>query len=254
MFATSITCLNYAWYKDYPQTSFHFFNDNSEWMQMDKFGHFLTSYTIGNFGIKSMQWAGLKRKPAIWLGGSLGSVFLLTVEILDGFSKEWGFSTGDFIANTTGSALVISQALLWDEQKIIIKWSYHSTDYPKYRHDLLGKNWRENWLKDYNGHSYWLSGNIYSLFSLNNNFPKWLNIAFGMGANGMLGAKDNPIEYKEYIRKRTYYLSLDIYLSKIKTNNKIIKTIFNTINFIKVPSPTLEYNKIDKFKFIPIFY
>lgn len=32
--------LNQMWYADYPQSKFHFYNDNSEWMQMDKVGHF----------------------------------------------------------------------------------------------------------------------------------------------------------------------------------------------------------------------
>ena len=35
----SFIALNKAWYADYPKQSFHFFNDWSEWQQMDKAGH-----------------------------------------------------------------------------------------------------------------------------------------------------------------------------------------------------------------------
>src|SRR4051794_27172395 len=35
--ATSIVLYS-DWYKNYPQTNFHFFNDNYEWKQVDKIG------------------------------------------------------------------------------------------------------------------------------------------------------------------------------------------------------------------------
>jgi len=43
---TSLTGLSVLWYADYPHTSFHFINDNSEWLQMDKAGHLTTAYFI----------------------------------------------------------------------------------------------------------------------------------------------------------------------------------------------------------------
>ncbi|MDP4267634.1 MAG: DUF2279 domain-containing protein [Bacteroidota bacterium] len=260
LFVTSLIGLNYTWYKDYPQSSFHFFNDNNEWQQMDKCGHMFTSYTLGNLGIQSMELVGLKHNEAIWIGGSLGFVYLLTVETLDGFSKEWGFSPGDFTANTIGSALTISQQLLWDDQRILIKWSYHSTDYPQYRPNLLGKNWKEQWLKDYNGQSYWLSFNMHSFLNKSNKFPQWLNFALGYGAEGMTGAPANPVTNEKgqtlpyFDRYRKIFLSIDIDLKRIPVKNKLLKTILNGINFIKIPSPTLGYNKKDGMKFYPIYY
>src|ERR1700716_565760 len=38
--------LYYLWYKKFPKTRFHFFNDNAEWLQMDKVGHMTTAYTL----------------------------------------------------------------------------------------------------------------------------------------------------------------------------------------------------------------
>ena len=38
--------LQYLWYKKYPKSSFHFFDDNDEWLQMDKMGHATTAYNI----------------------------------------------------------------------------------------------------------------------------------------------------------------------------------------------------------------
>jgi hypothetical protein len=52
---------------------------------------------------------------------------LTAVEVLDGFSSEWGASSGDIIANA--SALLVSQELLWKEQRITPKFSFHTTQY-----------------------------------------------------------------------------------------------------------------------------
>src|ERR1035437_4054422 len=101
--------LNALWYKDFPRSSFHFFNANSEWLQMDKVGHTVTSYYIGRVGIGLMKWSGVERKKAIWYGGMLGFLYQTNIELLDGFSSQWGFSMGDATANTVGSLMVIGQ-------------------------------------------------------------------------------------------------------------------------------------------------
>ena len=41
-------------------------------------------------------------------------------------------------------------------------------------------------LKDYNAQTYWLEWK-YSLFFPDSNFPKWLNLSFGYGAEGLFG-------------------------------------------------------------------
>jgi hypothetical protein len=43
----------------------------------------------------------------------------------------------------------------------------------------------EQMLKDYNGQTYWLSVNLHSFYK-GSKIPKWLNLAIGYGANGML--------------------------------------------------------------------
>lgn len=57
IYAGSMAELYYLWYKDYPQTNFHFFNDNSEWLQMDKMGHFFSSYYLSSLMYSSSRWA-----------------------------------------------------------------------------------------------------------------------------------------------------------------------------------------------------
>lgn len=247
--AGSLVGLNTLWYSDYPRSSFHLFNDADEWLQMDKAGHVVTSYYIGRTGINLLRWSGVERKKAICFGGALGFVYQGTVELLDGFSTQWGFSWGDFSANTLGSIVLIGQELVWDEQRISLKYSYHQTNYPQYRPNLLGMTAIEQTIKDYNGQTYWLSANIGTFLNKENRFPRWLNVAVGYGAEGMTGAVFNPPFDKEgnqlpqFDRYRKFYFSLDADLTRIKTKSHFLKAVFNTIGFIKIPTPALELSE-----------
>ena len=105
----SLVGLSTAWYKDYPHSSFHSFDDSPEWLQMDKMGHFLTSWYLGRIGSNMFEWSGVKKKKAIWLGALSGWGYLTAIETLDGFSDGWGFSWSDFASNTFGTGLIIGQ-------------------------------------------------------------------------------------------------------------------------------------------------
>ena len=248
--------LNQLWYADYPKSDFHFINDNSEWMQMDKVGHLYASYQVGRFGAEALNWSGTSKKNQLIYGASLGFVFLTAVEVMDGFSEEWGASMGDIVANAAGTALYVSQELIWKEQLITPKFSYHKTQYSNYRPDVLGSTVPEQILKDYNGQTYWLSANIHS-FSKDSKIPKWLNLAFGYGAEGMISGnnENNDLILAVNSEKiRQFYLSLDVDLSKINTKSHFLKTIFSILNTVKIPAPTIEYSPQSGFKFYAFYF
>jgi hypothetical protein len=248
--------LNQLWYADYPQSDFHFINDNSEWMQMDKVGHLYASYHIGRFGAEALNWSGASKKNQLIYGASLGFVFLTAVEVMDGFSEEWGASMGDVVANASGTALYVSQELIWNEQRIIPKFSFHTTQYANFRPDLLGSTTQEQILKDYNGQTYWFSANLHS-FAKKSKIPKWLNLALGYGAEGMIGengAKNILILPTKPEKYRQFYLSLDLDLTKISTKSHFLKTVFSVLNTVKIPAPTLEYSPQKGFKFYALYF
>ena len=248
--------LNQLWYADYPRSDFHFINDNAEWMQMDKLGHLYTSYHIGRFGAETLNWSGASKQNQLVYGTGLGFVFLTAVEVMDGFSEEWGASMGDVVANAAGTALYVSQELIWNEQRIIPKFSYHKTQYSNYRPDLLGSTTQEQILKDYNGQTYWFSVNLYS-FAKKSKIPKWLNVALGYGAEGMIGENEviNPIIFpSKPLKFRQFYLSLDLDLTKINTKSHFLKTVFSVFNTVKIPAPTLEYSAQEGFKFHGLYF
>tara|TARA_R110002049_G_scaffold306635_1_gene505465 strand:+ start:41492 stop:42400 length:909 start_codon:yes stop_codon:yes gene_type:complete len=236
--------LDQLWYSDYARSKFHTINDNNEWMQMDKIGHAFTSYQLGKHGAYLLNWSGENEKNQLIYGATLGFGFLTAVEVLDGFSEAWGFSWGDIGANFAGTGLYVGQELLWKEQRIALKFSFHQTKYAAQRPDKLGNGFLEEILKDYNGQTYWLSANIHSFFKASK-VPKWLNIAVGYGAEGMLSGIediDNQVLTTNG-RMKQFYLSFDVNLRMIKTESAFLRSIFNIFDMIKIPLPTLEFNK-----------
>lgn len=235
------------WYAGYPHSKFHVFNDNAGWQHMDKFGHATTAYFVGKYSHNIFKWSCMDSKKAIWLGGGTGWFFLTTVELFDGISKEWGFSWGDMAFNTMGAGLFIGQELLFKEQRILLKFSYHNTQYAQYMPNKLGSNFSERLLKDYNGQTYWLSMNIYD-FTKAGFIPKWLNLSLGYSAEGMLTGYGNPEYYNgkklpHFDEYPQYFLSLDIDFFKIETKNKWLSACIKTLGFIKIPFPAIEYSK-----------
>ena len=248
--------LNQLWYADYERSKFHTIDDNNEWLQMDKFGHVFSSYQLGKFGAQTLNWSGVSKKDQLLYGATLGFTFLTAVEVLDGFSSEWGFSWGDFTANTAGAGLYIGQELLWEEQRIVMKYSFHRTKYASQRPDKLGNGLLEEALKDYNGQTYWLSANMHSFFK-DSKIPKWLNVAVGYGGEGMLSGNEGLIVNNALVkqnRRRQFYLSLDVDLTRIKTDSDVLKSIFSVFNSIKVPFPTLELTGKSGVKFHSVYF
>lgn len=252
----TLLALNQFWYADYERSKFHTINDNSEWLQVDKLGHSFSAYQLGKFGAQTLNWAGVSEKDQLLYGGTLGFTFLTAVEVLDGFSEEWGFSWGDFTANALGSGLYIGQELLWEEQRIAMKYSFHRTKYASQRPDKLGDGFFEEFLKDYNGQTYWLSANMHAFFK-NSKVPKWLNLAIGYGGEGLLSGDASRIVNSTLIkqnRQRQFYLSLDADLTRIKTNSMLLKSVFSVFNTIKIPFPTVEFNDKNGIKLHAIYF
>ncbi len=261
----SLIAFNKAWYKNYPRQSFHTFNDIKEWQQVDKVGHAWAAYNTGKVSTAMWRWAGLSQKKSALIGGLSGAAYLTVIEFLDAHSSQWGWSWGDIGANFFGSGLFIGQELLWKEQRIQYKFSFHRKSYPEpmlanRANNLYGKTWYERMLKDYNGQTYWLSFNMRS-FLPKSKMPRWLNISVGYGAEGMLGGFNNTwidangitINRPDIKRYSQWYLAPDIDFTKIRTNKKGVKVLLAFLNAFKFPMPALEFSN-GKFRFNAISY
>lgn len=263
-----------AWYKNYPTGKFRLFNDWREWNGMDKAGHLFSNYTICQYAFQGARWTGMQRSPAHWAAIVAGVGIMTTIEVMDGFSEQWGFSLGDMAFNTLGAGLFAGQELLWQEQRIRMKVSGIRPDYslePLYSADgsetstidehaagLYGTNFFQVILKDYNALTVWASFNI-SSFSGNKSggkFPAWLNLALGYGAGNIYGAYYNSwvggngagfsLDPGLYPRHRQFYLSPDIDWSRIPVRRPWVRFALGALNWIKIPAPALEFNSLGK--------
>jgi uncharacterized protein YfiM (DUF2279 family) len=245
---TAVTVgLNYLWYKKFPHSRFHLFNDNNEWLNMDKVGHATTAYNIAAIQSDIMHWSGIKPGTSALIGTLTSMGFMTMIEILDGHSEKWGFSKGDMLANLAGCILFEGQQLMWGQQRISLKYSYHQTLFAGYYPQELGRNLPQRMLKDYNGQAYWLSVNIGSFLPSASSFPKWLNLSVGYGAEGMIGATKNPTEINgkqipDFKRYRQFYLSFDSDLYRINGLSPFATTILKLNRTFKTIAPTIEWN------------
>ena len=279
-----------SWYAAYPAGRFHSFDDLREWNQMDKMGHFLMSYNESRWVSAGARWVGFKPKKAAWLGFAGGQLIQTSLEVFDGFSTQWGFSWSDIGFNLLGSGLFLGQELGWGEQRISLKMSAWPVQYPTdriypaapagsdqwttLRHradDLYGTGPVNLFLKNYNTLVVWASVNPRAFLGERAPWlPRWLNIAAGMGADNLFAGfgYDWPadknctgpdcltyrISPEAYPRTRQFFLSLDVDLTRIPVRSRFLRSLFDVVNILKFPAPTLEWNNRGKVIFHPIYF
>lgn len=237
-YAGALVGLDRLWYSGNDRTSFRFFNDNAEWKQVDKMGHFYSAFHISDGSSRLLKSIGVNDKKSNLIGAISAFGILLPIEIFDGHSKAYGASVGDLAFNTAGAAFFLGQQSLWSEIRIQPKYSFHSTRYAAMRPGVLGNGLTEEMLKDYNGQTYWLSFDVDKFTT----FPKWLNLAVGYGAQRMVYARDGqnsdhglPAPYRQF------YLGFDWDLTAIPTRSKFVRTVLFFVNMFKLPAPALEF-------------
>ena len=252
LYLGSMAYLQFIWYKDKERVPFHFFDDSKGYLQVDKLGHIYGAYWQSYLSYQWLRSAGVSKKNALIFGGTAGIILQMPIEIFDGLYEGWGFSWGDVAANTAGSVLVIGQELLFDEQVFQYKFSFSRSPYANQANGYLGDNTLESLFYDYNGHTYWLSTSVNN-FLLKEKLPDWLNLAVGYSANGMFGEFENRTSYRGVSlptteRYRQFLLSPDINWTKIPTQSKLLKGVFQALNLVKIPAPALEVNSLGRVK------
>jgi hypothetical protein len=245
--------LNYAWYRMYPRSGFHWFDDRHEWKQVDKAGHMYGAYFETVWAYELLRWAGVDNKRAAITAAFIGMGFESSIEIWDGFSSDWGASWSDLVANGAGASLALVQYLLWEEQRIMCKFSYNGNEYkyptPELREradDLFGSSLAEKILKDYNNITLWMSVNPSKFIPAIK--PDWLCISVGYGGENLLGGFENKWIDKEgnkhdrtdLPRLRVLKFSLDADLPRLRPNDPPGKALMKVANIIKMPCPSYK--------------
>jgi hypothetical protein len=231
--------LKELWY-DWPTTSFHainFADDFEKYKWMDKMGHFLHAYFASNLFSRGYRWAGLEGNKSVWYGALSGWLWMLQIEIADGFFTEWGFSWGDLIANSAGSGFSLLQQLYPDEfGGIQPKISYRRSKALK--EDRYNNN-AKSIIDDYEGMTFWLTVNVYHYLpkKIQEQCPQWLaplGIAIGHSAKGIANHPQGGV--------REIFLGLDFDLRKIPLDDEseIVRFLKSELNIIRLPLPAVK--------------
>ncbi len=152
-------------------------------LQVDKAGHvygaYLMSYLCGEFLLA----AGVELREAIRWGALLGLLYQTYVEIEDGFSRDWGFSPSDEIANFIGSYWYLAQHFWQPLQAFQLRWQYIPA---RWSGDLPRKH-GGTFIDDYNSSTFWLAIDVKQFLppTWRRYYPDWLMLAIGYGARNV---------------------------------------------------------------------
>jgi hypothetical protein len=230
-----------VWYSK-ETTVFHSLDFSEDWgkyQQMDKYGHFTDAYFTSDLTGKIYRWSGMSGTSSVWYGALTGWLWMLEIEISDAFMADWGFSWGDMLANTAGSAFYVLQQFNYDALGgIHPKFSWHKSEAWK---EMRYNTDPQALIEDYEGLTFWLTVNPHHYFpdSWKQNYSEWL-APFGLAVG--VSAKDIGINpwggYKEY------FVGLDVDLRKLPIwgNSNLAKFIASEVNILRMPLPTIRFS------------
>lgn len=217
--------------------SLDFTEDFRKYRWMDKFGHAMDAYFVSDLTAKAYRWSGFSGNSSILLGALTGWLWMMQIEISDGFFLEWGYSWGDVLANSVGSGFYILQQTNYELfGGLHPKISYHKSNAWKEARYIKVPG---SIIDDYEGMTFWLGVNPYHYFpeSWKQDYPKWLaplGIAFGYGAKG--------IGIDPQGGRHEFFVGLDIDISKIPIGegSGLVKFLKSEFNFIRLPLPAVR--------------
>jgi len=253
LYAIAVTGLYFFWYKRSKLSSFHWFDDKGEWNQIDKAGHIFGGYFQTMWGYELLRYCGLSNKQSAVIGAILGVSIQSSIEIMDGFSSKYGASRSDLGANLIGAFIAASQYWMWEEQRIMLKYSYDGNkayekgELAERASELFGDSALDKGLKDYNNMTLWASVNPSKFFP--GVYPKWLNYSIGYSADNLYGGFENKWidkdgkkhDRSDLPRMRILNFSLDADLPQLSNGNKAELAIFKMLNIFKVPLPRVQH-------------
>jgi len=228
------------WWRDdyiYKQHSFrvksdgYFFNSS---YGVDKLGHLYSSYLIFGLTYDFMKWADIDDNTALWTAVAVPASHALAIEFADGFSK-YAFNVSDLYFNSTGilyGALQVKYPYL---RNFNYKWSY----YPSGGGGRNDPDWGP--ASDYSGHIYWLAMDMHNILpeSINGYWPKYLNLAVGLGAKN--------VSFDDVgIKKHKFVIALDWNTEAILPDGDTWNIFKNLINKIHFPAPGVKFYSGEK--------
>ncbi len=203
----------------------------------DKLGHGYSFYVSTRLLKKGFEWAGHGSKQAAKLAGLTSAALSVGVEIMDGFTDKYGFSTEDVIMNLSGIGMgvFLESYPKWDEL-FDFRLKYWPSDDAKELKEY-------DPLADYSGQTYLFIVKASGIPALRQNtFSRYLELAVGYGTRGYQPTDGTG---RQETSRHLYYgisLNLSLLLNDIVFNNK--KSVYRdttetVLEYLQMPGTSL---------------
>lgn len=181
------------------------FNEDTPNGGADKLGHAYSFYVSTRLMRRGFQWAGYSRSKAAQWAGITSAALSVGVEIMDGFTDEYGFSPEDTIMNLGGIGLGVFLEMnpQWDDL-FDVRLHYWTSDDARKFDDY-------DPVADYSGQTYlWIikASGIPNLRQ--HQWLRYFELALGYGTRGY-----QPNDGTEQPTERNLYYGLSLNLSQL---------------------------------------
>ena len=221
------------WREDYyyHPHKFHLANDGYFFdysYGVDKLGHAFGSYLIFHTTYDFLKWAHYDDGTALWAAIAVPAAHAIAIELGDGFSK-WAFNPSDLYFNSAGILYGALQTQYPFLRNFNYKWSY----FPSAKGGRDDPDWGP--ASDYSGHIYWLAVDVHNLLPepAKNYWPKFLNLAVGMGAKNVSFGETG-------IKKHKFAVALDWKMTELPLAGETWGVIKNLLDKIHFPAPGMK--------------
>ncbi|MDM8569054.1 DUF2279 domain-containing protein [Thiotrichales bacterium HSG1] len=201
----------------------------------DKLGHGYSFYVSTRLLKKGFEWAGHGSKQAAKLAGLTSATLSVGVEIMDGLTDKYGFSTEDVIMNLSGIGMgvFLESYPQWDEL-FDFRLKYWPSDDAR---DLQ----EYDPLADYSGQTYLFIVKASGIpFLRQNMFSRYLELAVGYGTRGYQPTDGTG---EQETSRRLYYgisINLSLLLGDTILKNNAYKNITdNMLEYLQMPGTSL---------------
>ncbi len=219
--------LSNLWWKGEP-SRFHFDWDH-DWrysLGADKLGHAYFPYLTAGVYRQALEWTGLDTATSLYAAASAALAYQTYVEIRDGFSKQWGFSWGDWGADLIGASLPVLQYEVPALRPFEVKISFHPSE--KFKAGMYNAI-----IDDYESTFHWVSINVHDLLpeAWQRWYPRFVNLAIGHTVKDLDGAGGGHHEL---------YLSLDWNVKGLPGDGWFWNLLKRNVDFYHLPAPAVR--------------
>ncbi len=225
---------------------FHFYEDIQYALWVDKFGHFYGGYSTSYVFTEGLITSGLSWEMSNIIGSVLGLGYMSYIEVLDGYSKGFGFSPSDFYADVLGSGFFLAQYYFPILQNFNPKFMYVNPDWVDEKHRVP----HESFIDDYSTQTFWMTINIQNLFGgvVKEYVPDWLELAIGYTAYSLCDPYNPECDPKVSQKvsdaawgNRKIIISIDYNIVKLLPDGHPFWNWFKqNFKLFKLPSPAIE--------------